>query len=64
MAEQQNGSSPLAEALARSVTGGRYCWSRRCSAGRSGSMTCSARSPGIAATSSPSASSGWSGTGC
>jgi hypothetical protein len=37
---------PLAEALARSVTGGRYCWSRRCSAGRSGSMTRSARSRG------------------
>src|SRR5258705_4277812 len=46
MAEQENGSSPLAGRWPGSVTGGRRWWSRRCSAGRSGSVTCPARSPG------------------
>ena len=50
MAERENGSSPrLPRRWPGSVTGERYWWSRRCSAGRSGSMTCPARSPGIAA---------------
>jgi hypothetical protein len=45
MAERENGSSPrLPRRWPGSVTGGRYWWSRRCWAGRSGSMTCPARS--------------------
>jgi len=39
----------------KSVTGGGYWWSGRCPAGRSSSMTCSARSPGSPRISSPSA---------
>src|SRR6185437_331543 len=54
MAEQENGSSPLAGRWPGSVTGGRRWWSRRCSAaGRSGSITCPARSPGSPRTSAP-----------
>ena len=55
MAEQENGSSPLPRRWPGSVTGGRYWWSGRCPAGRSSSMTCSARSPGSPRISSPSA---------
>jgi len=63
MAEQENGSSPLAEALARVGEQWTLLVVEALLGGRGGSMTCSARSRDRREP-PPSASSGWSGTAC
>ena len=64
MAEQEGGSSPLAEALARVGDRWTLLVVEALLAGPQRFNDLLGQIPGIAATSSPSASSGWSGKGC